>query len=204
MTNVEYRSNFRLTKTTHTLSWKANSWLHNVSILQKIDHFIMGPFCNDLNSLRPSNAMWSHASWSILIQVIDCYSFGTRPLPEPILVYCQFDHWEQTSNKFKHRLQNFSHFKASLCVNHWGRVTHICVSKIGHYWFRQSLVTCSVPRHYQNQWWIIINWTLRNKLHWNFTQNCNIFIQENAFENIVWKMSFWLPLNVLMIRRLIE
>ena len=32
---------------------------------------------------------------------------------------------------------------------------------------------------------IIINWTLRNKLQWNFYQTTNIFIQENAYENVV-------------------
>ena len=26
------------------------------------------------------------------------------------------------------------------------------VSKLGHHWFRYSLVACSVPRHYLNQW----------------------------------------------------
>ena len=38
-----------------------------------------------------------------------------------------------------------------------------------------------------NQWWNIVNWTLWNKLQWNFDQNSCIFIQENALEN-GWKM----------------
>ena len=33
-----------------------------------------------------------------------------------------------------------------------------------------------------------VYWTLGNKLHWNLNQNLNIFIQENAFENVVWNM----------------
>ena len=33
------------------------------------------------------------------------------------------------------------------------------------------------------------NWTLRNKLHWNFNQNIKIFIHEKAFENIVCEMA---------------
>ena len=45
------------------------------------------------------------------------------------------------------------------------------------------LVTWSVPSHYLNQCWNIANWTLRNKLQWNFDKNSYIFIQENAFEN---------------------
>ena len=40
-----------------------------------------------------------------------------------------------------------------------------------------------------NQCSVIANWTLRNKLQWNFNQNSKIFIQENASENIVWEMA---------------
>ena len=40
-----------------------------------------------------------------------------------------------------------------------------------------------------NQCWIIVNWILRNKLQWNFNQNTNFFIHENASKNIVCKMA---------------
>ena len=44
----------------------------------------------------------------------------------------------------------------------------------------------------------IVNWTLGNKLQWNFNRNSNIFIQENVFENGVCEMpSICLGLNVL-------
>ena len=33
----------------------------------------------------------------------------------------------------------------------------------------------------------IVNWTLANKLQWKFNRNSYICIQENAFENVVWK-----------------
>ena len=52
-----------------------------------------------------------------------------------------------------------------------------------HHWFRQWLVAWSAPSHFLNQCWDIVNWTLRNKLQWNFNRYSNIFIQENAFEN---------------------
>ena len=40
----------------------------------------------------------------------------------------------------------------------------------------------------------------RNKLQWNFHKNAYIFIEENDFENVVWKMaSIFLGLNVLTI-----
>ena len=31
--------------------------------------------------------------------------------------------------------------------------------------------------------------TIRNKLQWDFNRNLYIFVQENAFENVVWKMA---------------
>ena len=40
-----------------------------------------------------------------------------------------------------------------------------------------------------NQPWDIVDWTLRNKLQWNFNRNSNIFIQENAFESVVCEMA---------------
>ena len=44
------------------------------------------------------------------------------------------------------------------------------------------------PGHYLNQCWVIVNHTKRNKLQWNFKQNFYIFIQENAFEDVVCEM----------------
>ena len=66
---------------------------------------------------------------------------------------------------------------------------HICISELGQHWFRYWLVACSVPSHYLNQNWLIVNWTLRNKLQWNSNQNTKLFIHENAFENVVCKMA---------------
>ena len=44
----------------------------------------------------------------------------------------------------------------------------------------------------------IVNWTLGNKLQWNFIQNSHIFSQENAFENDSGKWRpFCLGLNLL-------
>ena len=46
-----------------------------------------------------------------------------------------------------------------------------------------------MPSNYLNQCWIIVNWTHGNKPQWKLNQNLYIFIQENAFENVVWKMA---------------
>ena len=80
----------------------------------------------------------------------------------------------------------------SECLTHWGRVTHTCVSTLTIIGSDNGLSPAwSAPSHYLNQCWNIVNWTLRNKLQWNFNRNSNIFIQ-NAFENAVCEMaSIW-------------
>ena len=62
-----------------------------------------------------------------------------------------------------------------------------------HHWFRRWLVACSAPSHYLNKCWNVVNWTLKDKLHWNFNLNPLILIQENVFENVVLKTAAILP-----------
>ena len=48
----------------------------------------------------------------------------------------------------------------------------------------------TAPSHYLNECWNIVNWTLRNKLQWNFNRAIETFsLKKKAFENVVWKMS---------------
>ena len=61
--------------------------------------------------------------------------------------------------------------------------------RVNHHRFRKWIVAWTAPSHYLNQCWNIVNWTLRNKLQWNFTRNSYIFIQENALENVVCEMA---------------
>ena len=53
----------------------------------------------------------------------------------------------------------------------------------------QWLVAWPALSHYLNQCWNIVNWTPVHEIQWNLNPNSNIFIQENAFENVVWKMA---------------
>ena len=49
-----------------------------------------------VNSSSPGAAhmrQWIELS---LVQVMACRLFGAKPLPEPMLAYCQLDTWEQT------------------------------------------------------------------------------------------------------------
>ena len=59
----------------------------------------------------------------------------------------------------------------------------------GQQWFRKWLVAYSAPSHYLNQIWVIVNWTLRNTLLWNFNQDTKLFIHENTYENIICEMT---------------
>ena len=67
-------------------------------------------------------------------------------------------------------------------------MTHICVGKPSIIGSDNGLWTA--PSHYLNQSWNIVNWTLGNKLQWDFNRNSNIFIEENTFENVVCEMLF--------------
>ena len=64
-------------------------------------------------------------------------------------------------------------------------MTHICVGNLTIIGSDLWLVAWSAPSHCLNQCWNIINC----KLQWNFYRNSNIFIQENALENVVWEMA---------------
>ena len=73
----------------------------------------------------------------------------------------------------------FTGLKWSCSFNSYSPVSHICVSESAQIGSDNSLV----PN--LNRCWIINNWTPRNKLQWNFYQNTQIFICQNASENIV-------------------
>ena len=81
-----------------------------------------------INSLRPSDTRWRLGSWLThlplvphmcqwtgpsWVQVMTCHLFGTKPLPEPMLAYCQLDSWEQISVKFE---SEFYHFLSRKCI----------------------------------------------------------------------------------------
>ena len=74
-------------------------------------------------------------------------------------------------------------------LTHWGWVTHICVSTTCQHCFRWWPAAWLAPSHYLNQYWNVVNWTLRNKLQWNLNQNSYLFIQGNAFKNIGRKLA---------------
>ena len=65
------------------------------------------------NSSPPSAAYMRQWTGSALVQVVACHVFGAKPLPEPMLAYCQLVCWEQISVKFE---SEFSHFHSRKCI----------------------------------------------------------------------------------------
>ena len=82
-------------------------------------------------------------------------------------------------------------------LTHWGRVTHICVSKLTIIGSDNGLSPGRRRGHYLNQWWNIVNSNLRNKLQWNPRQNSFIFIQKMHLKLSVKGRLFSLGLNEL-------
>ena len=66
-----------------------------------------------LNSSPPSATYMRQWTGSSLIQVMACRLFGAKPLPEPMLAYCQLDSWEHISVEFE---SEFCYFHSRKCI----------------------------------------------------------------------------------------
>ena len=66
-----------------------------------------------VNSSPPNGAFMRQWTGSALVQVMTCRLFGAKPLPQPILPYCQLDPCEQISMKFK---SNYKIFHSRICT----------------------------------------------------------------------------------------
>ena len=53
--------------------------------------------CNGETQFNSSPPSAAHMRGSSLPQVMDFHPFGSKQLPEPVLLYCQLDYWEQIS-----------------------------------------------------------------------------------------------------------
>ena len=62
-----------------------------------------------LNSSPQSVVYMRHRIGSAIVRVMACRLFGTKPLPEPMLNYCQLDPYQQTLVKIEWiKIQNFN------------------------------------------------------------------------------------------------
>ena len=66
-----------------------------------------------VNSSPPCAAYLRQWTGSALAQVMTCRLFGAKPLPEPLVVYCKLDSWEQISVKFE---MEFYYFHSRKCI----------------------------------------------------------------------------------------
>ena len=64
-----------------------------------------------LNSSPPSAAYMRQWTGPPLVQIMAWCLTGDKPLSEPMLTYCQFDPWEQTSAKFESKYKRFHWWK---------------------------------------------------------------------------------------------
>ena len=72
------------------------------------------------NSSPPVAAYMCQWTRSALVQVMTWCRRGTKPLPEPMLDYCQLDFWEQISVKFETEFYHFhskNAFEIVACQN---------------------------------------------------------------------------------------
>ena len=66
--------------------------------------------------MKPNDAYMHRWTRPSLVQVMACRLFGTKPLPKPMLTYCQLDPQEQTSFKFQ---SVFKHFHSGKSIWKW-------------------------------------------------------------------------------------
>ena len=90
--------------------------------------------------------------------------------------------WKSRTQSY--RLQFYHIFSLGYVLTHRYRVTHICVNKLTTIGSDNGLSPGPAPSRYLNQCKNNIDWTLAIKLQC-VNRNFYIFIQENAFENIV-------------------
>ena len=76
----------------------------------KLLSILFRPLC--FNSPPPSAAYMHQWTGSSLVWVMACRLIGAKPLPTPMLTYCQLDSWGHYSVKFE---SEFYHFQSRKC-----------------------------------------------------------------------------------------
>ena len=79
------------------------------------------------------------------VRIITCRLFGSKLLSEAILDYCYLNPW---GDKFPMK------FEAKYVIDHTRKYIHNIICKMA-------------PRYFLNQWWLIVIWSLWNKLLWH-------------------------------------
>ena len=96
--------------------------------------------------------------WPVMYVVMLCCGLMGQIYPYPL----GFHHW------------HWDNCTISPVLIHWGRVKHICLSKLTVIGSDNGLA----PSHHLNQCWNIVNWTLMNNIQWNINRNSLIFVHK--------------------------
>ena len=72
----------------------------SITVMTVIISEFHGPF-QLINTSPPSAAYMRQWTGSALVQVMACRLLGAKPLPKPMLIYCQLGPWQQTTVKFE-------------------------------------------------------------------------------------------------------
>ena len=139
--------------------------------------FHHSPNWTRVNTPRPSD--WSMGHWiGSLVQLMARRLFGTGHCPIQCWLILNWIHGNILECNL---IQNTFSIDEKCCISRaneltlWGRVTHICVGKLTNIGSDNGLSPAwSAPSHYLNQCCNIVNWTLSNKLQWNYDRNSTI------------------------------
>ena len=198
--------NIKRNKLTHAPLWHFDTsvtypqWFHSQICCNTPMFCIAAIFVKYSCYRRPSDTIWQHRPWSTLTQVIVCcwlkapghYLNQCWLLSSEIL-------WHSPESNFTmsapasircNKLKNYS-FKI-IPTSPRGQWVNSSPPSAAYMlqWIRSALVqimAChlfSTKPYNLNQYWVIVNWTLRNKLQWNFNQNTKFFIHKNASGNV--------------------
>ena len=74
---------------------------------------------------------------------------------------------------------------------------HICICNLAIIGSDNGLPSESAPSHYLNQCWNIVDWTLRNKLQWNFNKKHTFSLKMHLKTSSAKQQPFCFGLNVL-------
>ena len=94
-------------------AWKITCWHITTQFYLPGDKIYASGMQAHLNSFPPSATYMRQWTVSSLVQVMACRLFCAKPLPEPVMVYCQLDSWQQVSVKFE---SEFYHFLSMKCI----------------------------------------------------------------------------------------
>ena len=152
--------------------------LDSISCVCWIPQYQTTSWVYELPKIRLTVLVWHQkATWVLVTSGFDkgLLHNNTKPLPVPALTYCQIQQLQTDHYWFVFRKQECS-------LNHWGRVTHICVGNLTIIGSDNGLSPGRRRSHYLNQYCLIVNWTLGKKLQWNQNKKANVLIHKNAYE----------------------